>query len=180
MSASKRPSTSSLRRFLTSRPYVPVAEIRRRFGLDELDDGMAQLERDGQVCYIGLPEREASKLQDLWMRNEVELELSVEVRAPVVIGVYPMRIARYVIDGNGAGYANGLAANGYGGNGHGVVDARLAAVPPRPSRGNPAPLPGPAAPRSTPPPTAYSHGDGASSGPQSAAGQQPRHPTQRA
>ena len=34
MSASKRPSTSSLRRFITSRPYVTVAELRRRFGLE--------------------------------------------------------------------------------------------------------------------------------------------------
>jgi hypothetical protein len=113
MSASKRPSTSSLRRFLTSRPYVPVGEIRRRFGLDEFD-GMAQIARGGQVCYVGLPEREASKLQDLWSRSEVELELSVEVRAPVVIGVYPMRIARYVIDGNANGYPPaGQAANGH-------------------------------------------------------------------
>jgi hypothetical protein len=98
MSASKRPSTSSLRRFITSRPFVTVAELRRRFGLDD-PDAMAPLQRNGTSAWIGLPEREAGKLQDLWHRDELGLELSVEVRAPVVVGVYPMRIARYLTDG---------------------------------------------------------------------------------
>ena len=106
MSAIKRPSTSSLRRFISSRPYVAIAELRRRFGLDE-PDAVARLQRDGSVAWVGLPEREAAKLQELWQRDEVGLELSVEVRAPVVVGVYPMRIARYVIDGMPANGANG-------------------------------------------------------------------------
>ena len=69
--------------------------------------------RNGTTAYIGLPEREATKLQDLWQRDEVGVELSVEVKAPVVVGIYPMRIARFVIDqtagaqGNGQGYLNG-------------------------------------------------------------------------
>jgi hypothetical protein len=100
MSASKRPSTSSLRRFITSRPYVTVAELRRRFGLDE-PDAMALLRHNGTSAWIGLPEREAAKLQDLWNRDELGVELSVEVRAPVAVGVYPMRIARYVVDPTG-------------------------------------------------------------------------------
>jgi hypothetical protein len=111
MSASKRPSTSSLRRFITSRPYVTVAELRRRFGLDD-PDAMALLRRNGTSAWIGLPEREAAKLQELWNRDELGIELSVEVQAPVAVGVYPMRIARYVMDGPGA---NGIhpSANGH-------------------------------------------------------------------
>ena len=111
MSANKRPSTSSLRRYLTSRPYLAVADIRRRFGLDP--EAMSVVSRNGTTAYIGLPEREATKLQDLWQRDEVGVELSVEVKAPVVVGIYPMRIARFVIDqtagsaGNGQGYVNG-------------------------------------------------------------------------
>jgi hypothetical protein len=100
MSATKRPSTSSLRRFITSRPYVTVAELRRRFGLDD-PDAMTRLQRNGTSAWIGLPEREATKLQDLWHRDELGVELSVEVSASVVVGVYPMRIARYVVDNNG-------------------------------------------------------------------------------
>jgi hypothetical protein len=101
MSGSKRPSTSSLRRFITSRAYVPVAELRRRFSLDE-PQAITRIARDGVVAWIGLPEREAGKLQELWARDELGMELSVEVRAPVVVGVFPMRIARYVTEnGNG-------------------------------------------------------------------------------
>jgi hypothetical protein len=113
MSATKRPSTSSLRRYLTSRPYLTVADIRRRFGLDP--EAMSLVCRDGTSAYIGLPEREATKIQDLWQRDEVGLELSVEVRAPVVVGIYPMRIARFVLEhaGNGHGPAAPLNGNGH-------------------------------------------------------------------
>jgi hypothetical protein len=100
MSAAKRPSTSSLRRFVSSRPYVPVAELRRRFGLDE-PDAMVRIARNGTSAFIGLPAREASKLEELWARDELGVEISVDVHAPVVIGVYPMRIARYLVE-NGA------------------------------------------------------------------------------
>ncbi len=83
---------------------------------------MSLVSRNGTSAYIGLPEREASKLEDLWRRDEVGVELSVEVNAPVVIGVYPMRLARFVIDqqvGNGNGIGN---ANGNGnGNGNGFA-----------------------------------------------------------
>jgi hypothetical protein len=116
MSANKRPSTSSLRRYLTSRPYLSVADIRRRFGLDP--DAMSAVSRNGTTAYIGLPEREASKLQDLWQRDEIGVELSVEVRAPVVVGVYPMRIARFVLDqstnGNGHAQPSPEGSNGAG------------------------------------------------------------------
>ena len=111
MSASKRPSTSSLRRFITSRPFVTVAELRRRFGLDD-PDAMTRLARNGTIAWIGLPEREASKLQELWDRGELGVELSVEVRAPVVVGVYPMRIVRYVMEG-GNGTGGFIGSNGH-------------------------------------------------------------------
>ncbi len=112
MSASKRPSTSSLRRFITTRPYVTIAELRRRFCL-ECED-VSRLDGPNGPAFVGLPEREASKLQDLWLHDEVGVELSVEVRAPVVVGIYPMRIARFVQEHPATGHANG---NGYG-NGH--------------------------------------------------------------
>jgi hypothetical protein len=106
MSGSKRPSTSSLRRFISSRPYVAIAELRRRFALDD-PDAMTCLERDGTSAWVGLPDREASKLQELWLRDEIGLEMSVEVRAPVVVGIYPTRITRYVMPGYGAGAPGG-------------------------------------------------------------------------
>ena len=108
MTANKRPSTSSLRRFISSRPYVAIAELRRRFVLDQ-PDAMSRVERDGMVAWVGLPERETAKLQDLWLRDEIGLQLSVEVHAPVVVGIFPMRIARYMLDG--------VPLNGSNGNG---------------------------------------------------------------
>jgi hypothetical protein len=117
MSGSKRPSTSSLRRFICSRPYVPVAEIRRRFGLDEADSIFC-LELDGRQAFVGLPEREGQKLQDLLNRQEIGMELSVEVNAPVVVGIYPIRIARYLFETNTNGHP-GARANEHFANGHG-------------------------------------------------------------
>ena len=122
MTANKRPSTSSLRRFISSRPYVPIAELRRRFLLDQ-PDAMSPLERDGTIIWIGLPDREASKLRELWLRDEIGLQLSVEIRAPVVVGVFPMRIARYVMDG--------ISLNGT--NGHGAVQHPLHSLDPEPA-----------------------------------------------
>jgi len=124
MSASKRPSTSSLRRYLTSRPYVAVADIRRRFALEP--DAMSLVSRNGTSAYIGLPDREAAKLEDLWRRDEVGVELSVEVNAPVVVGVYPMRLARFVMDqqmsnGNGFGHHVPSAEVAHGEVAHGEV-----------------------------------------------------------
>jgi hypothetical protein len=134
MSASKRPSTSSLRRFVTSRPYVTVAELRRRFGLDD-PDAMARLQRNGTAAWIGLPEREANKLQDLLNRDELGIELSVEVRAPVVVGIYPMRVARYFMEsnsanGNGQFHARNDAAGQTGGQ-HEVKRPSMDAPPAR-------------------------------------------------
>jgi hypothetical protein len=68
---------------------------------------MSHIARNGTSAYIGLPEREALKLQDLWQRDEVGVELSVEVHAPVVVGIYPMRIARFVLDQAAHGHTNG-------------------------------------------------------------------------
>ena len=137
MPASKRPSTSSLRRYLTSRPYIAVADIRRRFGLDP--DAMSRVSRNGTAAFIGLPEREATKLQDLWDRNELGVELSVEVRAPVVVGVYPMRIARYVMDGKGS---NGSTEPTNGHPGPTAATPTADRTAPRPDHRAPRPMPG--------------------------------------
>jgi hypothetical protein len=106
---------------------VTIAELRRRFCL-ECED-VSRVERAGGFAFIGLPEREASKLQDLWQHDEVGLELSVEVRAPVVVGIYPMRIARFVQEHPANGYANGQSP------------AAVSAAPStRPTLGEPIPL----------------------------------------
>ena len=91
---------------------------------------MSVVSRNGTTAYIGLPEREATKLQDLWQRDEVGVELSVEVHAPVVVGIYPMRIARFVIDyaSNGTGAAVGRRAQQIAPNVDSPPEMRVAAV----------------------------------------------------
>ena len=81
---------------------------------------MSVVARNGTTAYIGLPEREATKLQDLWQRGEVGVELSVEVRAPVIVGIYPMRISRFVIEHPGGmnGHASGTGPHPPVGPGH--------------------------------------------------------------
>jgi hypothetical protein len=80
-----------LRRFIKSRPYVPMHELRRRFGIDGGDDDVTPVRLDPGWIYVGLPNREGSLLGDLLRAGEIGYELSLDPRTPIVIGVYPMR-----------------------------------------------------------------------------------------
>jgi hypothetical protein len=80
-----------LRRFIKSRPYVPMHELRRRFAIDGSDDDVTQVDLDGGHLYVGLPAREGSLLGELLRGGEIGYELSFDPRAPIVVGVYPMR-----------------------------------------------------------------------------------------
>ena len=90
---------------------------------------MSAVSCNGTTAYIGLPEREASKLQDLWQRDEVGVELSVEVKAPVVVGVYPMRIARFVLEQANA--SGSVPTNGQGNGFHPPASASSSTEPMR-------------------------------------------------
>ena len=54
------PTAAQLRRFIKSRPYVPLHELRRRFELNgDLDDVVGiEVPEQGRV-FVGLPSREA-------------------------------------------------------------------------------------------------------------------------
>jgi hypothetical protein len=80
-----------LRRFIKSRPYVPMHELRRRFGINGADDEVSALPIDQAQVYVGLPERECRLLGELVRGGEVGYELSLDPRTPIVVGVYPMR-----------------------------------------------------------------------------------------
>ncbi len=85
-----------LRRFIKSRAYVPMHELRRRFGIEGDDDEVTgvDVERDRRV-YIGLPNREGLLLGELFRAGDVGYELSLDPISPIVVGVFPMRpIAR--------------------------------------------------------------------------------------
>jgi hypothetical protein len=80
-----------LRRFIKSRPYVPMHELRRRFGIDGADDDVTGVRLEPGWVYLGLPTREGGLLGELLRTGEIGYELSLDPRTPIVIGVYPMR-----------------------------------------------------------------------------------------
>ena len=80
-----------LRRFIKSRPYVPMHELRRRFGINGDDDDVTPVRLSPGWIYVGLPTHEGRLLGDLLRSGEIGYELSLDPRTPVVVGVYPMR-----------------------------------------------------------------------------------------
>ncbi len=86
------PTQAQLRRFIKSRPYVPLHELRRRFELNGDLDEVCSIDgaQDGRV-FIGLPPREAGLIEALCRDGDVGLELSRDPGVPIVVGVYAMR-----------------------------------------------------------------------------------------
>jgi hypothetical protein len=82
---------AQLRRFIKSRAWIPMHELRRRFAINGAEDEMTLLEVDGVRLFIGLPDREGRILGDLLRGGEVGFELSHDPSTPVIVGVYPMR-----------------------------------------------------------------------------------------
>ena len=80
-----------LRRFIKSRPYVPMHELRRRFEIAGDDDDVTPVRVEPGTVYVGLPNREGMLLGELLRAGEIGYELSLDPRSPIVIGVYPMR-----------------------------------------------------------------------------------------
>jgi hypothetical protein len=82
---------AQLRRFIKSRPWVPMHELRRRFGIYGADDDVSPIRVGDRTLFIGLPPAEGSMMGELLTTGDVGCELSLDPVAPVVIGVYPMR-----------------------------------------------------------------------------------------
>jgi hypothetical protein len=84
-------TTPQLRRFIKSRPWVPMHELRRRFGIWGGDDDVTPMRVGDQQLYVGLPPAESQMLAELLGGGDVGYELSLDPGAPIVVGVYPMR-----------------------------------------------------------------------------------------
>jgi len=86
------PTAAQLRRFIKSRAYVPLHELRRRFELSgDLDEVSAVAMGEHGTVYVGLPPRESEFLATLVRDGDVGVELSQDPTAPIVVGVFPMR-----------------------------------------------------------------------------------------
>jgi hypothetical protein len=84
-------TTAQLRRFIKSRPWIPMHELRRRFGIWGADDDVTPIRVGDHTLFIGLPEPEARMIAELLSGGDVGYELSLDPGAPIVVGVYPMR-----------------------------------------------------------------------------------------
>jgi hypothetical protein len=84
-------TTAQLRRFIKSRPWLPMHELRRRFGITGQDDDVTPMRVGEHLLFVGLPPAEGRILAELLGAGDVGYELSVDPTTPVVIGVYPMR-----------------------------------------------------------------------------------------
>jgi hypothetical protein len=82
---------AQLRRFIKSRAYVPMHELRRRFAINgDADDVGAVQTQDGRY-WVGLPQRECGFLAELVDRGEVGVELCHDPTVGMIIGVYAIR-----------------------------------------------------------------------------------------
>jgi hypothetical protein len=84
-------TVAQLRRFIKSRPYVPLHELRRRFELNGEADELSMIGTSGGQVFVGLPAREGDIIQELLRQNDIGVELCRDPSTPVVVGVYPMR-----------------------------------------------------------------------------------------
>jgi hypothetical protein len=80
-----------LRRFIKSRAYVPMHELRRRFAINGADDEVTPGDLERRRVFVGLPEREGRLLAELLRGGDIGFELSMDPISPIVVGVYPMR-----------------------------------------------------------------------------------------
>ena len=82
---------AQLRRFIKSRAYVPMHELRRRFAINgDADDVRAVDTRDGRF-WAGLPARECGFLAELMDRGEVGVELCHDPCVDMIVGVYAIK-----------------------------------------------------------------------------------------
>ncbi len=82
---------AQLRRFIKSRSYVPIHELRRRFALLGEDDDVTGFTVSGRRVFVGLPAREARMLGELVFQGDVGYELLLDPTSPLIVGVFPVR-----------------------------------------------------------------------------------------
>lgn len=84
-------TAAQLRRFIKSRPYVPMHELRRRFELNGSADDVSPISTPEGLVYVGLPTRESALVEELVRQGDVGLELCRDPRVPMAVGVFAMR-----------------------------------------------------------------------------------------
>ncbi len=84
-------TSAQIRRFIKSRPYVPMHELRRRFELNGGADDVTAIPTPDGLVYLGLPHRESHFIADLVRQGDVGLELCNDPYTPMVMGLFAIR-----------------------------------------------------------------------------------------
>ena len=84
-------TAAQLRRFIKSRPWVPLHELRRRFGIYGGDDDVSPIRVGDHALFIGLPAGGEPDDGRAAVRRRRRLRALAGPGAPIVVGVYPMR-----------------------------------------------------------------------------------------
>ena len=71
-------TVAQLRRFIKSRPWIPLHELRRRFGIYGGDDDVSPIRVGDQTLFIGLPPAESRLMAELLSGGDVGYELSLD------------------------------------------------------------------------------------------------------
>ncbi len=82
---------AQLRRFIKSRPYVPMHELRRRFELNGQADDVSPMQGPDGVIYVGLPARESRFMAELLRQGDIGVELCRDPEVPIVVGVFAIK-----------------------------------------------------------------------------------------
>lgn len=82
---------AQLRRFIKSRPYVPMHELRRRFELNGQADDVSPMQGPDGVLYVGLPGRESRFMAELLRQGDIGVELCRDPSVPIVVGVFAIK-----------------------------------------------------------------------------------------
>ena len=82
---------AQMRRFIKSRPYVPVHELRRRFEIEGIEDEVSPVATGNGTVFVGLPAEQAGFLGELIRSGDIGCEMLLDPASPGVVGVFPMR-----------------------------------------------------------------------------------------
>jgi len=88
----KQATPAQVRRIAKARPYVPLHDLRRTYGLPGDEEITTRIETPDGPAWIGLPEREARIIESLVREGEIALIFADSPRSRVVLGFHSLTL----------------------------------------------------------------------------------------
>ena len=90
--AQRLATAAQLRRMAKARPYVPLHEVRRTYGLPGDEEIATRISVPDGDAWIGLPEREARLVEQLVREGELALVFDHAPRTRIVLGFHGLSL----------------------------------------------------------------------------------------